>query len=72
MAKNPKKPPNKFLIFTSIGLEMGITIYLSIKLGKWLDLKYPKDFKLYTMIGTIFGIAISLYLINKKLQKLNN
>ena len=51
---------------------MGITIYLSIKLGKWLDLKYPKDFKLYTMIGTIFGVAVSLYLINKKLQKLNN
>ncbi len=71
MVKNQKKQPNKFLILISIGLEMGITIYLFIKLGKWLDTKYPQDFKLYSMLGTIFGVAISLYLVNKKLQKLN-
>ncbi len=71
MVKNPKKQPNKFLTLISIGLEMGITIYFFIKLGKWLDTKYPQDFKLYSMLGTIFGVAISLYLVNKKLQKLN-
>ncbi len=72
MVKIPKKQPNKFLILTSMGLEMGITIYLFIKLGKWLDIKYPQDFKLFSMIGTILGVLISLYLVNKKLQKLNS
>ena len=70
--KKPGKQPNKFLIFTSIGLEMGITIYLSIRLGKWLDGKYSDDFKTYTLICTVLGFIISMYLLIKKLNKLNS
>lgn len=70
--KKPEKQPNKFLLFTSVGIEMGLTIYLSIKLGKWLDLKYSSDFKTYTLICTILGFIISMYLLIKKLNKLNS
>lgn len=70
--KNPKKQPNKFLALIGIAFQMGATIYLMAYLGKWLDVKYPKDFKLFTMIFTILGVLISLYAINKQLQKINN
>ncbi len=70
--ENPKEQPNRFLALMGIAFQMGITIYLFVMLGKWLDNKFPKDFKLFTMLFTIVGVAISLYSINKQLQKLNN
>ena len=70
--KKPGKQPNKFLVFSTIGLEMGLTIYLSIKLGKWLDIKFSGDFKTYTLICTVLGFIVSMYLLIKKLNKLNS
>lgn len=69
--KKPKGQRNKFLALTGITLQMGITIYLMVYIGKWLDLKYEHDFKLFTMLFTIFGVGISLYSINKQLQRIN-
>lgn len=69
---NPKKQRNKFLALTGIAFQMGITIYLMVKLGKWLDLQYQRDYKLFTMIFTIVGVAVSLYAMNKQVQRINN
>jgi hypothetical protein len=70
--KKQKKRPNKFLVLTGISFQMGITIYIMVHIGKWLDTTYPRDFKLFTLIFTLFGVGISLYAINKQLQKINN
>ncbi len=70
--ENPKKQRSKFLQLTGIAFQMGATIYLMVYLGKWLDTKYPQNFKLFTMVFTIIGVLISLYSVNKQLQKLNN
>lgn len=67
----PEKQRNRLLALTGIAFQMGITIYLFVFLGKWLDEKFPQDFRLYTMVFTILGVAISLYAINKQLQRLN-
>lgn len=51
---------------------MGITIYLFIMLGKWLDLKYSEGGKLFLIIGTLLGVAISLYVVLQQLKKFNS
>ena len=70
--ENPKKQRNKYLALTGIGFQMGITIWLFSYLGKWLDAKYPHQTKIYTLIFVVLGVVISLYAINKQMQRINN
>jgi F0F1-type ATP synthase assembly protein I len=73
--KNNKKSNNtlkSIAIFTGIAAQMGITIYLGAYFGKWLDVNYPSDKKWFTMIFTLIGVAISLYVVLKQLNKFNN
>jgi predicted MFS family arabinose efflux permease len=51
---------------------MGATIYLFTYLGNWLDEKYPKNIKLYSLILSVFGVLVSIYVINKQLQRINS
>ena len=48
---------------------MGATIYLFVLLGKWLDANYNDGNKMYKIIGTLSGVAISLYVVLKQLKK---
>ena len=52
MSKNqlPKKEPlNKFIRLTGVGLQMGITIYVTAYFGKKIDAyyQYPSDVQYY-------------------------
>ena len=67
-----KKPRNKYIALTGIGFQMGATIYLFAYLGKWLDVKYPHEKKVYTLIFVILAVVISIYSINKQMQRINN
>jgi len=51
---------------------MGITIYLFVLLGKWLDAKYNNGDKLFVIFGTLLGVAVSLYVIVQQLNRLNS
>jgi putative Ca2+/H+ antiporter (TMEM165/GDT1 family) len=68
----PKKQPNKYLILTGAGMQMGITIYLAAYLGKWLDGKYPNEKGWYTMGFVLFGVFASLYLLIKQVNRIND
>ncbi len=70
--KKPKKPLNKFIRLTGIGLQMGITIYLASYLGKWLDLKYPNEKNIYNIILTLSGVVLSFYSLLIQIKKLDN
>jgi hypothetical protein len=69
--KKPKKPLNRYIVLTGVGLQMGITIYLAARLGKWLDAKYT-DNNTYTIILTLAGIVLSFYSLMKQLKNLDN
>ena len=45
--QKPKKQLKNAAILSGIGLQMGITIYLFVKLGKWLDVTYNNGEKLW-------------------------
>ncbi len=70
--KKPKKQLNKYIRLTGIGLQMGITIYLAAYLGKWLDVKYPNENNLYTIVLTLAGVAISFYSLLQQIKNINN
>ncbi len=70
--KKPRKPLNKYIRLTGIGLQMGITIYLAAYLGKWLDLKYPNKNDIYTIILTLLGVVLSFYSLLKQVKNINN
>ena len=72
MVKNKKsnKSPSKFIRFTSIALQMGGTIFLGNYLGKWLDIKFSKDFWETTI--TLISVFASMYLVISQVIKLSN
>ncbi|MCF7566797.1 AtpZ/AtpI family protein [Sabulilitoribacter arenilitoris] len=53
-----------------IGMQMGVTIYLFVLLGKWLDTNYNDGEKLYLIIMTLLGVAISLYAVLKQINRI--
>ncbi|WP_445735882.1 AtpZ/AtpI family protein [Mariniflexile sp.] len=53
-----------------IAIQMGITIYLFVLLGKFLDTKYNHGDKLYIIIMTLLGVGISLYAVIKQANRI--
>ncbi len=68
----PNKPIKNAVVLTGIAFQMGITIYLFVMLGKWLDSKYTSGGKLFLIIATLLGVGVSLYVVVKQLDKFNN
>jgi len=61
----------RWAILSGIGIQMGAIIYLFVKGGNWLDLNYNPEGKMYTIIFTLLGVAISLFLVLKQTNRLN-
>ncbi len=74
MAKEtkPKKKLPKFITLTGIAFQMGITIYGFSYLGKYLDQGQANDGKLWTIVLTLVGVAISLYNLLRQVNKIND
>lgn len=56
---------------SGIAIQMGVTIYLFVLLGKWIDGKVNSDSKIFLIIFTLLGVSISLYAVLKQIKKLN-
>lgn len=68
--QKPKKQLKNVAILTGIGIQMGVTIYLFVLLGKWLDTNYNDGNKLYIVIMTLLGVGISLYAVLKQVNRI--
>jgi len=66
----PKKPLKNVAVLSGIAIQMGVTIYLFVILGKWLDAKFNNGDKLFIIIMTLLGVAISLYAVIKQVNKI--
>ncbi len=66
-----KKQFKQIAALSGIAIQMGVTIYLFVILGKWLDVKYGSSSKTFLIICTLFGVSISLYAVLKQINKLN-
>lgn len=74
MSNNEDKKPGKQLknvaVLTGIAVQMGVTIYLFVILGKWLDNKFNNGDRLYIIVTTLLGVAISLYAVIKQVNRI--
>lgn len=66
-----KKQPNPYLIFVGNTFQMGITIYLSSQLGKWIDNSFGFE-KFFTLIMTLLGFLLSFYVCYITIKKIDN
>jgi undecaprenyl pyrophosphate phosphatase UppP len=71
--ENPqkKKQRNKWLSLINIPIQMGVIVFLSAKLGQWLDLQFANKHNIYVKILTIFGVVIAFYNISRQLKEIN-
>ena len=67
----PKKSPNKFIILSGAGIQMGVTIYVAVYIGKKLDESYPNEKNWFTIILTLLGVAIALVSLITQVNKIN-
>lgn len=70
--QNNKKQPNKYIKFTSIALQMGLTIYLGSKLGEWLDQKYNTTNQIYYKVVTLIAVAVAMFSVIYQVLKITN
>jgi len=70
--KKPKKSQlNTIAKFSGVGVQMGVTIWLGAELGKWLDVKYPNDNDVYTIVCVLVAVGVSLYSLVVQANKIN-
>ena len=71
--KNKKrKQHNKYLVLTSLSIQMGITIYLGSFLGEYLDERNTTENNIYTTICVLFSVVLSMYMFIKQAKNILN
>lgn len=70
-AQKKDNPLKHVAILMGIGIEMGVIIYLFVMLGKWLDTTYNDGEKMYIIFCTLFGVAASLFIVVKQLNRIH-
>ena len=70
-SQNKKRPPNRYLVLTGIAFQMGAIIYLAAYLGKKMDNSINPEQKTYTLIITLVGLVIAIWLVLKQVKRLN-
>lgn len=67
---------SKFVRFSSMGLQIGLTIWVASLIGGWLDNKYPNEhlsyFKILTLLavfGTTYSFIRQIISLGKKEEK---
>ena len=70
--QQPKKPLNKYIRFTGVAFQMGVTIFIGTYIGTRLDKKYPNEKNLFTLIFSLVFVLASLYLVIKQVTNFSN
>jgi len=67
--QSKKNLPNTFYRYSSLGIQMGATIFLfafaGVKLDAWLALKFP----VFTLVLTLAGVCGTMYYAIKEISK---
>ena len=62
----------KYVRFTSMGVQMALTIWLASLLGKWLDGKFQTDNEIYFKVVTLLAVFGSIYSFIRQVIRLTN
>lgn len=61
---------SKFVRFTGMGLQMGVTIWVASLIGEWLDKTYPSESISYFKSCTILAVFGTTYSIIRQVIKM--
>jgi len=64
-----QKPPNLLFKYGNIAIQMAVVIGLSVWGGQKLDERAQNETPAYTIVLSLLGIAVALYLVLKDLIK---
>lgn len=62
----PKKQVKNYVRFTGAAFQMAGTIVATAFLGVWLDKKFNPGGSMWTLICTLTGVVVSMYIIIKE------
>lgn len=62
---------NSWLKFTTLGLQMGTTIYLGSLLGSYLDQKYPTEKLSYHKVITLIAVFGAMFSIIRQVLQMS-
>lgn len=73
--QSKKKKPrlsqtNKYIRFSSVGIQMGVIIAAGVFLGDWLDTKYQSA-PLWTVICSLGAVFSALYQVYKEVMQMD-
>lgn len=72
MEKNKNNaPPDRYLEFVNIAIQMGLIIAAGVFLGIWLDKKYPNEYSGFTIGLSLLGVFIALYQVIRKVMQMS-
>ena len=66
---SPRKQPNPYIKYSNMALQMGATIGLSVWGGSKLDQYLNNQTPVYTIVLSLLGISLAMYLVLKDLIK---
>ncbi|KAB1066538.1 AtpZ/AtpI family protein [Tamlana haliotis] len=69
---NQKNQLNKYVRFTSIALQMGLTIYLGSLLGTWIDSKTGNTDQLYFKVITLLAVFLAMFSVIRQVLNITN
>ena len=68
--KKPESPLKSWAKFSTVAIQMGVTIFLGNLLGSWLDGKFETTF--LEPAVTLLAVFLSMYVIIKAVKDLNS
>lgn len=66
------KQPNSYIKYSNLAIQMGLIIGLSCWGGSKLDAHYQTKTPVFTIILSLLGIAVAMYLVLKDFIKPKN
>ena len=66
---SPRKQPNPYLKYSNMALQMAAVIWLSVWGGNKLDQKFNNQIPIFTIVLSLLGISLAMYLVLKDLIK---
>jgi len=67
--KTNKEKFKTYARFSTMVIQMGVTIGLGAWFGKWLDEKYANKTPVWTIVFSLLAIGISLYLVIREVTQ---
>ncbi|MDA8571780.1 AtpZ/AtpI family protein [Flavobacteriaceae bacterium] len=69
---NQDNPLKNIAALSGLGIQMGVIVFVFVRLGKWLDIYCQHSKKIFVALGAILGVAVGLYVVLKQLKKIQN